>query len=230
MAPATTAFRAAMMLPLLFGMMDAVQGEPAWHYDGVAYAQIYWKNGSSPILNQQTYSSFTVGALAVAVTDLSDAHGISNLDGPSAGSVATAELTGPEATTSSNARANNTLSGLAAGDYLVSFDYAVGPQSNDVLATTHARVGFELPKIPTVYWEYAGQGAGHYSAQLYLDQWINFYAISSSSAVDGAASTFAQISNVSVTLVPEPESAWLLAAGLVLVGRLAWKRRRRDIA
>lgn len=138
-------------------------------------------------------------------------------------------------TTQATARADAELNGLVAGNYRVSFTYAVLSPGENPIAGNLAAVGFEIGAVKT---ELLGTGGGSYSTDVALSGcsgdtacWIAFYAWSDSHAVEGIGSGNASIFDISVLRLPDtptlptplPAGAFMLAPALALL--LARTRR-----
>jgi len=136
--------------------------------------------------------------------------------------------------TNASARADTELNGLATGNYRISFSYTVLSSDGNELAGSEAAVGYQYGGIVV---ELAGTDAGAYTADIALndgtgpeDNWIAFFAWSSSHAVEGTGVGNATISDITVTalpgtpaLVPLPSALWLFGPAL---GALAGSLRR----
>jgi hypothetical protein len=188
---------------------SAAAAAPFWIQDGTTSAKVIWASDGSISEDNQSYASPM--SKAEAVVGMADAHASSFDDAASADMIAVGTI-GSHAAWAS-ARANTTLYGLTPGDYLVNFLYMVGPSATG-LTSMNAEVGYETAGGR---FSITGQAGNAYSAVLRLDQWISFYAIAAGNSPIGTAQTNASLFNISVTPVPEPDSALLVGAGAALL-------------
>jgi len=191
---------------------------PYWLYDGNAFAQVIWADGTPSSPDQQFYGP-AAGSVAAAVS-FADGHAQS---GGFAASVSSfAEGTVGHHSTLSSGRAAATIYGLANSSYIINFDYTANPKTEGLISSI-AHAGYEIAGAHQDL-----EGSGHFSTIVNGNDWISFYASCQTNAISGSIETSASISNITVdpynsSAAPIPGAIFLLGPGLV--GLAAIKRR-----